>query len=144
MRTILDQIIMYPQQPYYKAFTPHQPYQKAFILHKNWHSSLYKFFHQNSLIMSCCTFGRLEIRTLTLNRFKSQTNDTLELLGYNYSITPFLSPPLGFTPMGLNPNLRPLGLSTDPFSALKKIQKHCRCNFFFYEILVKFTGFLLQ
>ena len=25
------------------------------------------------------------MRTLTLNRFKSQTNDTFELLGYNYS-----------------------------------------------------------
>ena len=26
--------------------------------------------------------------------------------------------------MGLNPNLSPLGLNTDPFSALEKIQKH--------------------
>ena len=43
------------------------------------------FFHKNCLIVACCTFGRLEIRTLTLNRFKSQTNDTFELLGYNYN-----------------------------------------------------------
>ena len=35
--------------------------------------------------------------------------------------------------MGLNLNLSPLGLNTDPFSALEKMQKHCRCNFFFYE-----------
>ena len=29
------------------------------------------------------TFGKLEIRTLTPNRFKSQTNDTLKLLDPN-------------------------------------------------------------
>ena len=43
------------------------------------------FFHENSLIMACCTFGELEIRSLTPNRFKSQPNDTFELLDYNYN-----------------------------------------------------------
>ena len=42
-------------------------------------------FHKNSLIVTCCTFGRSEIRTLTPNRFKNQTNDTLKLLGHNYN-----------------------------------------------------------
>ena len=37
-------------------------------------------FHENSLIVACCTFGMFEIRTLTPNRFENQTNDTLELL----------------------------------------------------------------
>ena len=31
------------------------------------------------------TFGRLKIRTLTPNRFKNQTNDTLTLLGHDYN-----------------------------------------------------------
>ena len=35
--------------------------------------------------MTCCTFGRFEIRTLTPNRFKNETNDTLTLLGHNYN-----------------------------------------------------------
>ena len=42
-------------------------------------------FHKNSLIVACCTFGRFEIRTLTPNRFKNQTNDTLAPLGHNYN-----------------------------------------------------------
>ena len=42
-------------------------------------------FHKNSLIVTCCTFGRFEIRTLTPNRFKNQTNDTLTLLDHNYN-----------------------------------------------------------
>ena len=41
-------------------------------------------FYKNSLIVTCCTFGRFEIRTLTPNRFKNQTNETLKLLGHNY------------------------------------------------------------
>ena len=39
-----------------------------------------RVFHKNSLIVACCTFGKLEIRTLTPNRSKNQTNDTLKLL----------------------------------------------------------------
>ena len=47
--------------------------------------SISAHFHKNSLIVTCCTFGRFEIRTLTPNRFKNQTNDTLTLLGHNYN-----------------------------------------------------------
>ena len=37
----------------------------------------------NSLIMNCCNFGNLEIRTLKPNRYKNQSNDTLKLIGHN-------------------------------------------------------------
>ena len=37
-------------------------------------------FHKNSLILACCSLGKLEIKTLTPNRLKNQTNDTLKLL----------------------------------------------------------------
>ena len=47
--------------------------------------SISAHFYKNSLIVTCCTFGRFEIRTLTPNRFKNQTNDTLKLLGHNYN-----------------------------------------------------------
>ena len=40
-------------------------------------------FHENSLTLVCCTFRRFEIRILTPNRFKNQTNDTLKLLEHN-------------------------------------------------------------
>ena len=40
-------------------------------------------FHKMSLIVACCMFGMLEIRTLTPNRFKIQTNDILKLLDHN-------------------------------------------------------------
>ena len=42
-------------------------------------------FLKNYLIVICCTFGRLEIQTLRPNGFKNQANDTLKLLGHNYS-----------------------------------------------------------
>ena len=42
-----------------------------------------RVFHKNSLIVACCIFRKLEIRTLTPNRFKNQANDTLELLDCN-------------------------------------------------------------
>ena len=32
-------------------------------------------FQKNSLIVACCAFGWFEIRTLTSNRCKEQTND---------------------------------------------------------------------
>ena len=47
--------------------------------------SISAHFYKNSLIVICCTFGRFEIRTLTPNRFKNETNDTLTLLGHNYN-----------------------------------------------------------
>ena len=88
IRRILSQIIMCPLNPYYKAFILHYyksvPYYKAFTSRKNWRSFLHKFFHENSLIVACCTFGRLEIRTLTLNGFKSQT---MTLSNYLATIT---------------------------------------------------------
>ena len=40
-------------------------------------------FHKNSLIVPCCSFGRFKIQTLTLNRFKNQTNDKSKLLAHN-------------------------------------------------------------
>ena len=42
-------------------------------------------FLKNSLIVTCCTFGRFEIRTLRPNGLKNQANDTLKLLGHNYN-----------------------------------------------------------
>ena len=53
--------------------------------HKKSRLSISAHFHKNSLTVTCCTFGRFEIRTLTPNRFKNQTNDTLTLLGHNYN-----------------------------------------------------------
>ena len=53
--------------------------------HKKSRLSISVHFHKKSLIVTCCTFGRFEIRTLTPNRFKYQTNDTLTLLGHNYN-----------------------------------------------------------
>ena len=38
---------------------------------------------KNFLIVACCTFGRFQIRTLTTNRFKNQTNEKLKLLDYD-------------------------------------------------------------
>ena len=52
--------------------------------HKKSGLSISAHFHKNSLTVTCCTFGRFEIRTLTSNRFKNQTNDTLKLLGTIY------------------------------------------------------------
>ena len=42
-------------------------------------------FHENSLIVACCIFGRFEVRTLTPDRSKDQTKDTLKLLGHNFN-----------------------------------------------------------
>ena len=53
--------------------------------HKKSALSISAPFHKKSLIVTCCTFGRFKIRTLTPNRFKCQTNDTLTLLGHNYN-----------------------------------------------------------
>ena len=57
----------------------------TFLITKKSGLSISAHFHKNSLIVTCCTFGRFEIRTLTPNRFKNQTNDTLKLLGHNYN-----------------------------------------------------------
>ena len=38
-------------------------------------------FHENSLIVTCCGFGRFEI--WKPNRFKTQTKDTSKLLAHN-------------------------------------------------------------
>ena len=48
-----------------------------------WCSSWKDFFHKNFLSVASYFFGKLEIRTLTPNRFKNQTNDSLKLLGHN-------------------------------------------------------------
>ena len=42
-------------------------------------------FHKNSLIVTCFTFGKFKIRTLTPSRFKNQSNNTFKLLGDNFS-----------------------------------------------------------
>ena len=79
--------------------------------------------------------GHLFISSLPLPPFSQklrlQLGDYCRALTSAGTLLPRLQAPLGFTPIGLNPNLSPLGLNTDPFSALEKIQKHCRCNFFF-------------
>ena len=56
-----------------------------FLITKKSGLSISAHFYKNSLIVTCCTFGRFEIRTLTPNRLKNQTNDTLEPLGHNYN-----------------------------------------------------------
>ena len=53
----------------------------TFLITKKSGLSISVHFHKNSLIVTCCTFRRFEIQTLTPNRFKNQTNDTLKLLG---------------------------------------------------------------
>ena len=57
----------------------------TFLITKKSGLSISAHFYKNSLIVICCTFGRFEIQTLTPNRFKNQTNDTLKLLGHNYN-----------------------------------------------------------
>ena len=36
-------------------------------------------FHKNTLTVTCCTFGKLEIRTLTPTRLKNQATNILKL-----------------------------------------------------------------
>ena len=57
----------------------------TFLITKKSGLSISVHFHKNSLIVTCCTFGRFEIRTLRPNGFKNQANDTLKLLGHNYN-----------------------------------------------------------
>ena len=54
-------------------------------IHLTQHLALFskKVFHKNSLIVACCTFGLLEIRTLTPNRLTNINNDNLKLLDNN-------------------------------------------------------------
>ena len=40
-------------------------------------------FHENSISVACCTFNVLKVRTVTPNRFKNQSGDTLKILAYN-------------------------------------------------------------
>ena len=55
----------------------------TFLITKKPGVSISEHFHQNILIVACCTFGIFEIQTLTPNRLKNQTNDTLALLRHN-------------------------------------------------------------
>ena len=57
----------------------------TFLITKKSGPSISAHFHKNSVIVTCCTFGRFEIRIFKPNRFKNQTNDTLKLLGHNYN-----------------------------------------------------------
>ena len=57
-------------------------YKKVFIFQKKMVLSSVRVFHKNSII-GACVFGKLEIRTLIPNRFKNQTDDTLNLLDCN-------------------------------------------------------------
>ena len=56
----------------------------TFLITKKSGLSISVHFHKNSLIVTSCIFGRFNIQTLTPNRFKNQTNDTLALLGTTY------------------------------------------------------------
>ena len=42
-------------------------------------------FHKNTLTVTCCTFSKLEIRTLTPNRLKNQASNILKLLDHDFS-----------------------------------------------------------
>ena len=42
-------------------------------------------FVENFLIVTCCTFGRFQIRILRPNGFKNKANDTWKLVGHNYN-----------------------------------------------------------
>ena len=57
----------------------------TFLITKKSGLSISAHFHKNSLIVTCCTFVKFKIWTLTPNTFKNQTNDTLKLLGHNYN-----------------------------------------------------------
>ena len=57
----------------------------TFLITKSSRLSISSLFLKNSLILSCCTFGRFEIQSLTPNTFKNQANDTLTLLAHNYN-----------------------------------------------------------
>ena len=59
-----------------KVYVHNSPY----CIVKNLHSPA---FHENSLSVACCTFGMLEIRTLTPNRITNQSSETLNILGHN-------------------------------------------------------------
>ena len=52
----------------------------TFLITKKSGLSSSAHFYKNSLIVPCCTFGRFEIRTLTSNRLKNQTNDSWNYL----------------------------------------------------------------
>ena len=68
---VLENQSMCPQYSYYKAFIPIIKLSNAGP------------FHKNSQSVACCTFGMLEIRTLTQNRFKNQSSDTVNMLDHN-------------------------------------------------------------
>ena len=53
--------------------------------HKNVRALHLSAFSQKFPNCDLLHFGRFEIRILTPNRFKNQTNDTLTLLGHNYN-----------------------------------------------------------
>ena len=42
-------------------------------------------FHNNSVCVACCTFNVLEVRTITPNRFKNQSDGTLKILAHDCS-----------------------------------------------------------
>ena len=59
------------------------PIIKVLYFTQNFSLSSKGAFHENSLSVACCTFGMVEIRTLTPNRFKNQSGDTMNILGQN-------------------------------------------------------------
>ena len=71
--TTLGRMYMCPQQPCYPIFL----LQKIGPLH------LSRFSQNSPNFVSCCTFGRFKISSLTPSRFKNETNDALKLLGRN-------------------------------------------------------------
>ena len=42
-------------------------------------------FHENSLSVACCTFGVLEVRTITPNRLENRSSGTLKILVHNWN-----------------------------------------------------------
>ena len=53
------------------------------LVHKKSALSISARFDKNFLVVAYCTFGRFQIQTLTIKRFKNQTNEKLKLLDHN-------------------------------------------------------------
>ena len=69
------------EQHWIECICVHSSPVTHFFDHKKVRALHLTAFHKNSVIVTCCTFGRFETRILTPNRFKNQTNDILKLLG---------------------------------------------------------------
>ena len=72
--------------------------------------------------MVCCTFGKVEIRTLKPKRFKNQSSDTLELFGH------ICNHQQGF--------IKPKTVALYHCSLKLNFPKHCYCDCYFGVIII--------